>query len=150
MKLHAPMPSLDGATWLNNWGMSREQLVGKPAFFHFWSVSCDMCKHSLGGINYIANKYSDELNVIAVHMPRTEQDKVVQNVQAVIDYYKMTQPVVIDNNFFLTNQFKNHFVPAYYLFDSDGLLRHYQSGNGTFRMLERRIQRIIEEYRAKK
>ena len=150
MKLHAPMPSLDGAKWLNDQGMTREMLIGKPTFFHFWSVSCDLCKYGVDPINYLVTNYSNDLNVIAVHMPRTEQDRIVQNVKNVRDYYKMRQPIIVDNDFSLTNQFNNQYVPSYYIFDDNGLLRHYQVGGGSLRMLERRIQRFIEEYKGKK
>ena len=150
MKLHAPMPSLDGAQLLNNQEMTREMLIGKPTFFHFWSVSCDLCKYGLDTISYLADKYSNDLNVIAVHMPRNEQDMIVRNVKAVRDYYKMKQPIIVDNDFSLTDRFSNQYVPAYYVFDHNGLLRHYQAGSGSLRILERRIQRIIEEYRAKR
>ena len=150
MKLHAPMPSLDGARTLNKKEITREMLIGKPTFFHFWSVSCDLCKYGLDTISYMANKYANDLNVIAVHMPRNEQDVIIQNVKAVRDYYKMKQPIIIDNDFSLTDRFRNQYVPAYYVFDHNGLLRHYQAGGGSLRILERRIQRIVEEYRAKR
>lgn len=149
MKLYAPMPLLDGAEWLNNQEITREMLIGKPTFFHFWSVSCDLCKHGLATISYLAHKYSNDLHVIAVHMPRNEQDMIIQNVKTVRDYYKMTQPIIVDNDFFVTDRFKNHYVPSYYVFDEQGLLRHYQAGGGSLRMLERRIQRVIEESRMK-
>ena len=150
MKLHAPVPSLNGAQWLNNQKITRGMLLGKPTFFHFWSVSCDLCKHGFDSISYLAIKYSKDLNVIAVHMPRNEQDRVIQNIKNVRDTYKMRQPIIIDNDFFLTDQFKNRYVPSYYVFDDNGLLRHYQAGGGSLRILERRIQRVIEEYKAKK
>lgn len=150
MKLHAPMPSLDGARTLNKQEITREMLIGKPTFFHFWSVSCDLCKYGLDTISYMAHKYANDLNVIAVHMPRNEQDIIIENVKAVRDYYKMKQPIMIDNDFSLTDRFGNQYVPAYYVFDHNGLLRHYQGGGGSLRILERRIQRVIEEYRAKR
>ena len=150
MKLHAPMPSLDGARTLNKQEITREMLIGKPTFFHFWSVSCDLCKYGLDTISYMAHKYANDLNVIAVHMPRNEQDIIIHNVKAVRDYYKMKQPIIVDNDFSLTDRFSNQYVPAYYVFDHNGLLRHYQAGSGSLRILERRIQRIIEEYRAKR
>ena len=150
MKLHAPMPLLDGAQWLNNQEVTRGMLLGKPTFFHFWSVSCDLCKYGLNTISYLAANYSNDLNVIAVHMPRNEQDMIVRNVKTVRDTYKMTQPIIVDNDYLLTDRFKNRYVPAYYVFDDNGLLRHYQAGSGSLRILERRIHRVIEEYRAKK
>ena len=150
MKLHAPMPSLDGARSLNKQEITREMLIGKPTFFHFWSVSCDLCKYGLDTISYMAQKYANDLNVIAVHMPRNEQDMINQNVKIVRNYHKMTQPIIVDNDFLVTDRFNNRYVPAYYVFDNNGLLRHYQAGGGSLRILERQIQRIIEEYRAKK
>ena len=61
----------------------------------------------------------------------------------------MKQPIIIDNDFLLTDRFRNRYVPTYYVFDNNGLLRHYQAGGSSLRILERRIQRIIEEHRAK-
>ena len=150
MKLHAPIPLLDGARTLNKQEITREMLIGKPTFFHFWSVSCDLCKYGLSTISYMAHKYANDLNVIAVHMPRNEQDIIIQNVKAVRDYYKMTQPIIVDNDFSVTDRFNNQYVPAYYVFDHNGLLRHYQAGGSSLRILERRIHRVIEEYRLKK
>ena len=150
MKLHAPMPSLHGARSLNKQEITREMLIGKPTFFHFWSVSCDLCKHGLDTISYMAHKYANDLHVVEVHMPRNEQDNIIHNVKAVRDTYRMKHPIIIDSDFSLTDRFGNQYVPAYYVFDHNGLLRHYQAGSGSLRILERRIQRVIEEYRAKR
>jgi thiol-disulfide isomerase/thioredoxin len=147
MKLRAPMPSLDGANWLGNEEITTEMLAGRPAFIHFWSVSCDLCKYGLDRVSMWADKYESDLNVIAVHMPRTENDMILPNVKMVVDYYKMDQPIVVDNDFLITDRFMNRYVPAYYLFDEKGLLRHYQAGGTALQMLEKRIQRVIEEYK---
>ena len=145
MKLGAPMPLLDGANWLDNNGMGKGMLAGRPTLFHFWSVSCNLCKGGLDTMNFLADKYADGLNVIAVHMPRTKEDMLLQNVKAAASYYKMMHPLIIDNDFLITDRFNNRYVPAYYIFDGKGGLRHYQAGGTALRMLEKRVQRIIEE-----
>lgn len=147
MKMRAPMPSLDGANWLNNKKMTAEMLAKRPTFIHFWSVSCDLCKYGLDTVSMLGDKYASDLNVIAVHMPRTEEDMILPNVKAVVEYYKMKYPIVVDNDFLITDRFRNRYVPAYYLFDEKGQLRHYQAGGAALRMLEKRIQRVIEEYK---
>ncbi|WP_431029322.1 TlpA family protein disulfide reductase [Lysinibacillus sp. LZ02] len=147
MKLRAPMPSLDGAKWLNGRGWTNDMLTGKPTFIHFWSVSCNLCKHGLDTINHLADQYMGDLNIIAVHMPRTEEDVIVDNVKKVIKYYDMLQPIVIDNEFLITDRFNNRYVPSYYLFDDKGLLRHYQAGGSGLRILEKRIERVVQEHK---
>ena len=144
MKLRAPMPLLDGANWLDD-NMTKEMLAGRPTLFHFWSVSCNLCKNGLDTINFLVDKYAGDLNVIAVHMPRTKEDMILHNVKSVADYYKMEHPLIVDNDFLITDRFNNRYVPAYYLFDGKGELRHYQSGGAALRLIEKRIQRLIEE-----
>ena len=75
MKLRQPMPELTGAKeWLNG-EVTREELIGdKPTLIHFWSVSCHLCKEAMPQVNQFRDEYKDQLNVIAVHMPRSEDD----------------------------------------------------------------------------
>ena len=145
MKLRAPMPLLDGANWLDGNVMTKDMLAGRPTFFHFWSVSCNLCKDGLDTIGLLVDQYAADLNVIAVHMPRTKEDMILRNVKAVADHYMMRHPLIVDNDFLITDRFNNRYVPAYYLFDEKGELRHHQSGGAALRMVEKRIQRLIGE-----
>lgn len=148
MRLRSPMPKLEGATkWLNG-EVSREQLVGeKPTLIHFWSVSCHLCKVVMQDINEFRDKYKDELNVIAVHMPRSKEDTDLEQIKKVAAYYDISQPIFVDNEEKLTDAFENQYVPAYYVFDKSGVLRHYQSGGRGMDMLEKRINRVLDEAR---
>ena len=75
MKLREQMPELDGATaWLNG-EKTKAELVGeKPTLIHFWSVSCYLCKESMPDVNEFRDRFKEDLNVVAVHMPRSEDD----------------------------------------------------------------------------
>ena len=75
MKLRQPMPELTGAKeWLNG-EVTKEDLIGdKPTLIHFWSVSCHLCKEAMPQVNQFRDEYKDQLNVVAVHMPRSEDD----------------------------------------------------------------------------
>ncbi|HWL25543.1 MAG TPA: redoxin domain-containing protein [Ureibacillus sp.] len=145
MKLRSPLPELNGATkWLNG-EVKRIDLVGeKPTLIHFWSVSCYLCKEEMGDINRLIHRYNDQLNSIAVHMPRSKEDKDIELISKVAKQFKMNQPIYIDNDLKLTNEFENEYVPTYYIFDKSGVLRHYQVGGGGMRMLEQRVNRVIE------
>lgn len=146
MKLREPMPELVGATeWLNG-EVTREQLIGeKPTLIHFWSVSCHLCKEAMPNVNKFRDDYSDKLNVIAVHMPRSENDLNIEEIKKVAAEHEITQPIFVDSKLKLNEAFENQYVPAYYVFDKDGNLRHFQAGGSGMKMLEKRVNRVLDE-----
>ncbi len=148
MKLRSEMPELDGeVAWLNG-EVSKADLVGeKPTLIHFWSVSCHLCKEAMPEVNKFRDKYKDELNVVAVHMPRSEKDLDLNDIKEVAAEHGITQPIFVDSKMKLTDTFENQYVPAYYVFDKDGKLRHFQAGGSGMKMLEKRVNRVLDEVR---
>ena len=146
MRLRQPMPEISGATeWLNG-EFTRNQLVGeKPALIHFWSISCHLCKVAMPSVNELRDNYGDRLNVMAVHMPRSDKDMNMEEINKVAAEHQISQPIFIDDEHKLTAAFENQYVPAYYLFDRNGLLRHFQAGGSGLKMLEKRVDRVLEE-----
>lgn len=146
MRLREPMPELSGATeWLNG-EMTREQLIGeRPTLLHFWSISCHLCKVAMPQVIEFRDQYRDKLNVIAVHMPRSEADLNLEEIKKVASEFGITQPIFVDGNLTLTDAFENKYVPAYYIFDKEGKLRHFQAGGSGMKMLEKRVNRILDE-----
>lgn len=148
MKLRSPMPELEGATkWLNG-EVTKADLIGeKPTLIHFWSVSCHLCKEAMPEVNKFRDQYKDELNVVAVHMPRSEADTDLAKIEEVAKEFDITQPIFVDNELKLTDAFENQYVPAYYVFDKSGVLRHFQAGGSGMKMLEKRVNRVLDEMR---
>ncbi|MHA7135956.1 TlpA family protein disulfide reductase [Rossellomorea arthrocnemi] len=146
MKLREPMPELNGATeWLNG-EVKKGDLVGeKPTLIHFWSISCHLCKEAMPQVNEFRDQYSDKLNVMAVHMPRSEDDLNLDEIKKVAAEHDITQPIFVDSEHKLTDAFENQYVPAYYVFDKDGNLRHFQAGGSGMKMLEKRVNRVLDE-----
>ena len=141
MKLRTIMPEFEGATaWLNR-KLSKGDLRG-PTLIHFWSVSCSLCKELLPKLYELANRY--QINLVAVHMPRSEYDKNIAQVKDVVRKMGMKEAVYIDDNMYLTQLFQTRFVPTYYLFDDTMMLRHVQVA-GSMRLLESKIQRLQKE-----
>jgi thiol-disulfide isomerase/thioredoxin len=146
MKLRTEMPELTGATeWLNG-QVTKEELVGeKPTLIHFWSISCHLCKEAMPQVIQFWDQYKDKLNVVAVHMPRSENDLNIEEIKQVAAEHGITQPILVDSEHKLTEVFENQYVPAYYVFDRDGKLRHFQAGGSGMKMLEKRVNRVLEE-----
>ena len=145
MRLRDEMPSLDGATkWYNSEAIKKEDLLGNnPTLIHFWSVSCELCKMAMPSINAFRDDYKDKLNVISVHMPRSEKDLDLEQVKIIADEHDISQPIYVDNDHTLTDAFSTQHVPAYYVFDNEGKLRHFQAGDGGMKMLKKRVNRVL-------
>jgi thiol-disulfide isomerase/thioredoxin len=146
MKLREQMPELDGATsWLNG-ELTKSQLIGeKPTLIHFWSISCGLCKEAMPQVNEFRDEYKDKLNVVAVHMPRSEKDLDLEEIKEVASEHDISQPIFVDSDHKLTDAFENQYVPAYYVFDAEGKLRHFQAGGSGMKMLTKRVNRVLEE-----
>jgi len=147
MKLRESMPELTGATeWVNSGELLKGDLIGtKPVLIHFWSISCYSCKKGMEKINYFYEAYEDKLNVVTIHMPRSEEDRNTSLIKQTADAYQLKKPIAIDDNHTITDLFNNRYVPAFYLFDQKGKLRYLQSGKTGTTVLRTRINRILKE-----
>ncbi len=144
LKLRSEMPELDGATAWFNGEVKKSDLIGnKPTLIHFWSISCGLCKEAMPNVNEFRDEYKDKLNVIAVHMPRSEKDLDLEEIKKVAEEHDISQPIFIDSEHKLTDAFENEYVPAYYVFDEEGQLRHFQAGGGGMKMLTKRVNRVL-------
>jgi len=96
-------------------------------------------------VNEFRDNYKDKLNVIAVHMPRSEADLNLEEIKKVAAEHSISQPIFVDSEHKLTEALENQYVPAYYVFDKDGKLRHFQAGGSGMKMLEKRVNRVLDE-----
>lgn len=145
LRMDSPMPPLEGGTdWFNSEPVNIEDLRGHVVLIHFWAISCGICKESLPDISRWIETYGAKgLKVVAVHMPRQESDTNVQAVKEQIDFYEVKQPCVVDNWHTITDAYENKFVPAFYIFDEDLKLRHFQAGEKAIKMVEPVLERIL-------
>ncbi|MDR6225924.1 redoxin domain-containing protein [Desmospora profundinema] len=144
LRLRTPMPELKGATEWVNGEVNNEELKGKPVLVHFWSISCGLCKENMPEVLKIRDENRDKgLRVIGIHMPRSEKDTQIGPVKETIEKYEMTHPQAIDNQHRIVDAFENQFVPAFYLFDEEGQLRHRSAGEKALKMMEKPLKRVL-------
>lgn len=144
MRLREELPDFPGITEWVNGQVTKADLQGSPVLVHFWSVSCYMCKESLPNINEWRDKYAaNGLKVIGVHMPRSEKDTDMEAIKATIAEYELTHPIAIDNEMKTVDAFQNEYVPAFYLFDENLQLRHFQAGEKGLNLVKKRLFRIL-------
>jgi hypothetical protein len=111
-------------------------------------VSCGICKDNLPRVGEWRDELKDRgLRVIAVHMPRYESDTDVEAVREAIANYNITEPCAVDNEHKLREVFQNDqgYIPAYYLFDSEGKLKSFAAGERGLNMLKSAVDRLFAQ-----
>jgi thiol-disulfide isomerase/thioredoxin len=144
LRLRTEMPEIKGITEWVNGEVKKSDLEGQPVLVHFWSISCGMCKESLPELNRMREEFP-QLKIVGIHMPRSEKDTDVDAVKEAIVKYELKHPQGIDNEHNVVDAFENEYVPAFYLFDKNGLLRHRSAGEKALSMLKKPLERVLGE-----
>ncbi len=147
LRMNSPLPDLKGATeWINSKGVTRDELIGRPVLVHFWAVSCGICKQVMPKLNEWREKYAPAgLQLVGVHMPRSEKDTDVQAVRDAIEHHGLVHAQAIDNQHTITDAFENEFVPAYFLFNEQGEMKFRTAGDRGIMMLEARLEKLLAQ-----
>jgi thiol-disulfide isomerase/thioredoxin len=151
LRMRTPLPSLEGvSTWANGGLPSPAELEGHPLLVHFWSITCYICHDVADRVNAWRDAYGPQgLKVIAIHQPRGPEELDVEKVTAdALGAMGLTQPLAIDNEHTIVSRFANQFVPAYYVFNRDHELRHFQAGDKGYDRIESALQRVIMDEEA--
>ncbi len=148
-----PAPDfIAGGQWFNSKPLSIKDLRGKVTIVNLWVYSCINCHNSLPTLQGWYKKYKDQgLEIIGVHTPEFESDKVASNVTAALKADNVTWPVMQDNASATWNAYNNQFWPAFYLVDRQGNIREIHSGEISSRYpdaipgLEKTLQKLLAE-----
>jgi thiol-disulfide isomerase/thioredoxin len=139
------VPSLDGATeWLNSEALDPAELRGRVVLVNFWTWTCINWLRQEPWVRAWAQAYRDDgLVVIGVHTPEFSFEHDVDGVRRAIEEREIDYPVAVDNDYAVWSAFANHYWPALYFVDSDGLIRDQHFGEGRYERSEHVIQRLL-------
>jgi thiol-disulfide isomerase/thioredoxin len=116
----------------------------------FWTYSCINCQRTTPYLNAWYEKYHDQgLEIIGIHTPEFEFEKSEKNVAQAIKDFKLTYPIVQDNDFATWRAYNNRYWPAKYFIDKEGYIRYSHFGEGAYDESERMIQELLQETGAK-
>ena len=142
-RLH--MPSLAGATgWLNSEPLDADELRGRVVLVDFWTLTCINWLRTEPYVRSWSQAYRDDgLVVIGVHAPEFSFEHEIETVRRATQARGIDYPVAADNDFAVWSAFDNHFWPALYFVDRDGIIRDQHFGEGRYEQSEREIQRLL-------
>jgi thiol-disulfide isomerase/thioredoxin len=139
------MPSLDGATaWLNSEPLGSAELRGRVVLVNFWTWTCINWLRQEPYVRAWSQAYRDDgLVVIGVHTPEFSFEHDVDGVRRAIEERAIDYPVAVDNDYEVWTAFANHFWPALYFVDREGVIRDQHFGEGRYEESERVIQELL-------
>jgi thiol-disulfide isomerase/thioredoxin len=139
------MPSLDGATgWLHSEPLGPTELRGHAVLVNFWTLTCINWLRQEPYVRAWSQAYRDDgLIVIGAHTPEFSFEHELDRVRQATKQRAIDYPVALDNDYAVWDAFSNHYWPALYFIDAEGIIRDQHFGEGRYEGSERVIQGLL-------
>jgi thiol-disulfide isomerase/thioredoxin len=139
------LPSLGGATeWLNSEPLDPAGLRGHVLLVNFWTWTCINWLRQEPYVREWSRAYRDDgLIVIGVHTPEFRFEHDIDGVRRATEERGIDYPVAVDNEYAVWTAFANHYWPALYFVDREGIIRGQHFGEGRYEESERFIQQLL-------
>ncbi len=132
---------------LSNVPIHIADLIGKKVILvDFWTYSCINCQRTIPYLNAWYQKYHDQgLEIIGVHTPEFEFEKVYSNVAAAVKKFGIQYPVMLDSNYATWQAYNNQYWPHEFIIDIDGYIADDHIGEGGYAETEQKIKNFLAE-----
>ncbi|HEX6653220.1 MAG TPA: redoxin domain-containing protein [Thermoleophilaceae bacterium] len=139
------MPSLDGATgWVGSEPLGLDELRGQVVLVNFWTLTCINWLRQEPYVRAWSRAYRDDgLIVIGVHTPEFTFEHDIDLVRRAVEVRDIDYPVAQDNDYGVWTAFANHYWPALYFVDREGVISDEHFGEGRYEESERVLQRLL-------
>jgi thiol-disulfide isomerase/thioredoxin len=139
------LTALAGATgWLNSEPPGPAELRGHVVLVNFWTLTCINWLRQEPYVRAWSQAYRrDGLAVIGVHTPEFSFEHETDRVREAIEEREIDYPVAIDNDYEVWRAFDNHYWPALYFVDAEGIIRDRHFGEGRYEQSERLLQQLL-------
>jgi thiol-disulfide isomerase/thioredoxin len=139
------LPSFDGATgWVNTEPLNPAGLRDHVVLVDFWTLTCINWLRTEPYIRAWSRGYrGDGLVVVGVHTPEFSFEHELELVRRATIDRGIDYPIALDNDYAVWRAFDNHYWPALYFVDRDGVLRDHHFGEGRYEQSERLIQQLL-------
>jgi DNA-binding beta-propeller fold protein YncE len=116
---------------------------GRVILLNFATYCSLHCLHIIADLNYLANKYPNELVIIGIHGPRFPAERSTEHVRNAISRNHIRHPVIHDPDYRLWQRFGIHSGPTLGVIDTLGHIVGSISGEGNRHKLERIISALL-------
>ncbi len=130
--------------WINSIPLSINALRGKVVLVDFWTYSCINCIRTLPFLKKWYAAYKDKnFVIVGMHTPEFAFEKIPKNVEDAVKRFGIEYPVGLDGDYKTWQAYHNHYWPAHYLIDQQGIIRERYFGEGHYEETENRIRELL-------
>jgi thiol-disulfide isomerase/thioredoxin len=139
------MPPFAGATeWLNSEPLGPDELHGHVVLVNFWTLTCINWLRQAPYVRGWSQAYRDDgLVVIGVHTPEFSFEHEIDRIRPATKEREIDYPIAVDSHYDVWSAFDNHYWPALYFIDKEGIIRDQQFGEGRYEESEHIIHRLL-------
>lgn len=125
-------PQLRGRRWLNTGGvdLSLADLRGKIVLLDFWTFCCVNCLHVLDELRELEERFADVLVGVGVHSPKFAHEADPAAVEAAVERYGVTHPVLDDPDLAMWDAYAARAWPTLVVIDPAGYVVAQMAGEG--------------------
>ena len=110
--------------WLNSKPLTKKDLLGKVTLVDFWTYGCWNCYRSFPWLHAVEKQYKPKgFQIIGIHSPEFDHEKIHANIKQNIKKFKISNPVMVDNNMAFWKRMNNRYWPSYFIVDKKGKVR---------------------------
>ena len=124
-------PELRGrGGWINTPPLTLAGLRGTVVLLDFWTSCCVNCLHVLAELRPVQERFGDALVTISVHSPKFPHEAEHEVVQAAVQRWGVSHPVLDDPDRETWDQYAVHAWPTLVVVDPAGSVAHVATGEG--------------------
>jgi DNA-binding beta-propeller fold protein YncE len=146
MKVRAP--ELRGRRWLNTGGedVTLAGLRGRIVVLDFWTFCCVNCLHALDELRPLEAEFGDVLTIIGVHSPKFLHEADPAAVEAAVERYDVTHPVLDDPELTTWDAYAARAWPTLAVIDPDGFVVARMAGEGHGPGLAALVRELVDTH----
>jgi thiol-disulfide isomerase/thioredoxin len=127
-----------------------KELRGNVVVLDFWTYCCINCMHVLPDLEYIEHKYEGQpVVIIGVHSAKFDNEQDKDNINAAIERYNITHPVIVDQRHRIWSEYGVNSWPTLVVVDPEGRIVGALSGEGNRLVLDNVISALLQEGKEK-
>tara|TARA_R110002096_G_scaffold53829_13_gene139570 strand:- start:1364 stop:1909 length:546 start_codon:yes stop_codon:yes gene_type:complete len=141
----------DVLRWINSDPLTLADLEGKVVLVDIWTYGCWNCYRSIPWLNSLEEKFDqNKFKIIGIHTPEFDHETEREKVIAKCEEFKVTHPVMMDNDFAYWKALRNRYWPTFYVADKNGKVQgvfigETHQGDKRAKAVEKLIARLIAE-----
>lgn len=114
----------------------------KPVWIHFWASWCGPCQSEAPDIEELIAKYKDRLDAYGINATMYDNE---QDVKAFVEKYKLTFPVLKDEQGDIFKLFRGAALPTHVFIDGNGIVKEIKIGSLSKEQLQAKLDEIVND-----